>query len=283
MKRFLLFFLLSSVAWAETEVSVSITETDKVKIEAFLAGRRPAEVRTYISPHLNMGSVVEIMIFLRAVELGGLDAHFRYVVVPNTARGREMVRTGTTVGGAMAAWHVYYKGSEKDFFESDAVIPDGKFEKGLYATEEKAKTLKIKSVADLQGLRIVSTKSWQIDWTTLEKMKFPRILSVPTGDQQFKMIQSGWADLMLHGFANTPDMSIEFGGLRLYPVPGVKMGLAGSRHFLVSRRHPDGLKVFEALQKGLKTMQKSGEIERAFIESGFYNKTTRNWLLLNPE
>lgn len=261
------------------EITVPTTDYDKEKLNRFTQGRSWAEIASYAG--LDSGGLVEQAIFRRAIVQGGLDARFIDFIVPNSARARESIRSGMVVGGGPAVWHAYFEENPSELYESDVLIPDGHFEKGLYALPQKLP--KIRNSADLRQLTVVSTQTWQVDWSTLERLRFGKRLSVPTKDQQFKMVQSGWADVLLHDFANTPDMSIEIKGVRLVPVPGVKIGLAGSRHFIVSKQHPDGERIFSALQKGLKIMRKNGEIQRAFMESGFYNKTARNWLLLKPE
>jgi len=273
----LLLFALSS--HAALEITVPVTDYDKQKLDAFLNGRHWREVNSYAN--LGSGGLVEQALFRRAIVLGGQDARFVDFVVPNSARARESIRSGLVVGGGPAVWHNYCAENAEFVFQSDVLIPDGHFEKGLYTLAQKMP--KIRNAADLRKLTVVSSQTWQVDWSTLERFGFAKRLSVPTQDQQFKMIHAGWADVLLHDFANTPDMSVEIKGVRLVPVPGVKIGLAGSRHLIVSRRHPDGEKVFAALQKGLHLMRKTGEIERAFMESGFYNQTAHNWLLLKPE
>lgn len=272
-----------SLAQAAVVVRVPVTVPDDAKINAFLARSKLQAPGSYASPLLDSGGLVEQVLFRRAIALGGLDAQFTNFRVSNSARARESIRDGSAVGGGFAAWHSYCLENSADLFESEAIIPDGRFEKGLYTSAEKLGQLKVKASRDLQHLRVASTRTWVVDWATLEQLKFARVLDVPTMEEQFKLVQTGWADVVLHDFANTPDMSVEVNGIRLYPVPGVKVALVGSRHFLVSRKHPAGAQVFESLQKGLKIMQKTGEIERAFTESGFYNMTARNWLLLKPE
>lgn len=270
-----------SLAMAAVVVRVPVTVPDDAKINAFLAAGNLQALSSYAA--LDSGALVEQVLFRRALVLGGLDAKFSSFSVSNSARARESVRDGSAVGGGFAAWHAYCQENAADLFESEAVIPDGRFEKGLYTSAQKLAQLKVKTSRDLQRLRVASTRTWVVDWATLEQLKFAKVLDVPTMEEQFKMVKTEWADVVLHDFANTPDMSVEVNGIRLYPIPGVKVALAGSRHFIVSRKHPAGAQVFESLQKGLKIMQKTGEIERAFTESGFYNTTARNWLLLRPE
>ncbi|MDR3412563.1 MAG: hypothetical protein P4L87_16755 [Formivibrio sp.] len=272
-----------STAQAAVVVPVPVTISDDSRINAFLTNNSLRTLNHYDPKLLDSGGLVEQVLFRRAVLLGGLDAKFSAFIVPNSARARESIRDGSAVGGGFAAWNSFYQENTTDFYESDAVIPVGRFEKGLYTTAQKLGQLKIKTSHDLQHLSVVSTKTWVIDWATLEQLKFAKIMDVPTMEQQFRMVQAGWADITLHDFANTPDMSVVVDGIRLYPIPGVKVALIGSRHFIVSRKHPAGAQVFEALQNGLKIMQKTGEIDRAFFESGFYNMTARNWLLLTPE
>lgn len=281
-RRFLILASLCFMAtWshAKTIIKVPITELDRVKIEAFINGRDIRKINSYASRHLDSGVLVEQVLFRKALLLGGLDASFDDYLVPNSARARADAKDGVVVGGGMADWHVYALLSPNDYYESDPVVPDGSYEKGLFTTLAKQKNLRVNSPGDLGKLSMVSSNTWLVDWAALKEYKFAALYSAPTKAMQFKMVEGGRADFTLQDFAGTPDLSIKEEGITLYPVPGVKIGLFGARHYLISKKHPDGATLFAALQKGLAMMQKSGEIKRALTECGFYNQATANWKL----
>lgn len=279
----LLVLMMSAPAgFAATLVRTPITDGEKLKLDAFIAGRDIRQIDDFVSPNLDSIGPVEHFIFRKAVLLGGLDAVFEDYIVPNSARARQAIRSGVITGGGAAQWHYYYQKNPAGLLESDAVISQGEYEKGLYTTREKSRRLKISQVNDLRALAVVSSNTWLIDWTTLQALPFAALHSGATRPAQFRIVQAGRADVTLQDFAATPDMSIEEEGVRLYPVPGVKIGLDGSRHFLISKAHPDGAKVFAALERGLKIMRENGEIKRILLDSGVVNKGVQDWILLNP-
>jgi ABC-type amino acid transport substrate-binding protein len=269
-------------AWAGTTViRTPITESEKHKVDAFLAGRSPLDIDHYQSPQLDSIAPVENILFRKAVLLGGLDAVFEDVIVPNTERARDSLKSGQTLGGGDAQWHSNYLHSQNKVFESDVVIASGWYEKGLYTTKEKCNKYNIKSLADLHRLTAVTSNTWAIDWRTLSDLGLANLFSAPTRPLQFKMIEGGRADFTLQDFSALKDLSIEEGGVRLFPIRNVKIALRGTRHFFINRNQPESRAVFDAMQRGLRIMQKQGEIKRALVEAGVMNMSVKNWTLLN--
>ena len=48
-----------------------------------------------------------------------------------------------------------------------------------------------------------------------------------------------------------------------------------------SKNHPDGKRVFEALNKGIRIMRESGEIEKFYRQAGFINASVKDWAIAN--
>ena len=277
----LLFALCARIGWAQTIVRTPVTEVEKRKIDAFVAQRPLLAIDDFSSPELDSIAPLENLIFRKAVLLGGLDALFEDVVVPNSARGREAIRNAVVVGGGTAQWHDYFDAKRGDLYESDALLPHGSYEKGLYTISDKARTLAVKHLDDLRALSAVSSETWIVDWRTLKDLPFKTLYAAPNRPTQFRMVVAGRADVTLQDFSAMPDLSIEEDGQRLYPVRGVKIALSGTRHYFVSARHPDGARVYAALQKGLRLMRQSGEIERMLMRTVGAGSTTRDWIVLN--
>ena len=282
--RFCLLMLIASTAVLAAPVLIksSITAVEKHKVDAFLGGRSALEVNRYSSPDLSSIAPLEHVLFRKAILLGGIDAVFEDLIVPNSARGRASVHNGSALSGGSAHWHIYYQALCDHVFESDVVIAPGVYEKGLYVAQDRLKQIRIKSRDDLARLSVVSDKNWEADWATLAELKPAKLYSAPTRASQFKMVGAGRADFTLQDFSNLPDLSIEEQGVRLYPVPGVKIALEGTRHFFINKDSPHSRAVFEALQKGLKILKQRGEIDRALREAGITNKAVSGWTRLNP-
>ena len=286
MKHALRFFLLTLVASfsalaAPLPIKSAITAIEKQKVDAFMNGRSALEINSYNSPHLDSIAPVEHVLFRRAVLLGGLDAVFEDFVVPNSARARASVFNGTALGAGGAQWHVYHQELKDHVLESDVVIAQGVYEKGLYVAKDRRNRFSIKSRDDLKKLSAVTDKNWDVDWATLSALNLASLYSAPTRASQFKMIEAGRADFTLQDFSSSPELAIEEHGVRLYPIPGVKISLVGTRHFFINKDLPHGRAVFDALQKGLRILKQRGEIDRALTESGIINKAVADWLRLD--
>lgn len=266
---------------ASTLVRVPITAEEKYKLDAFLRGRDIQQINDFASPELDSVGPIEHVIFRKALLLGGLDARFEDAVVPNSVRAREETALCEVTGGGTAHWHPYYAQLSREVYESSPVIAQGVYEKGLYTTREKAATLKIAGLDSLRKLTAVTSDTWVIDWATLQGLSLKALYSGANRTAQFRMVQGGRADFTLQDFSAAPDMEIEDQGVRLYPIPGVKIALSGTRHYFICRKAPEAAKVFAALQKGLQIMRQSGEIDRILSSSGFVSKGARGWLLLN--
>ena len=87
---------------------------------------------------------------------------------------------------------------------------------------------------------------------------------------------AGWPEERLHreyfGAAPTAkadDGSFELEQIKLQLVPGVAVLLDDSRHFVISKSHPEGRFASEALNKGLKILRENGRIEQLYKQAGF--------------
>lgn len=262
------------------KVKATLSETDQKKVVAFFKNHDPRETFSYASPLIDTDVVLGGVIALRALALGGLNPEYDFVSIPNSAREREMLKNGDAAVGCGTQWDYWFDQLGDSVYRSSTVIDNGLTEKGLYAMLDKADSIKVKSPKDLATVSVVSSKNWVIDWGTLQKLTVKAVLDAQTRSAMFKMVQAGRAETTLQGFANTPGMAIEDSGIRLVPVKGIKIALNGSRSFMVSKAHPDGKKIFDALEKGLAQMKASKELDRALHESGFLNAAVKDWLLV---
>ena len=279
----LLCCLIGSSTWATPiTIRTPITESEKQKLDAFIAGRRIASISDYRSAQLDSIAPLEQFLFRKAVLLGGLDARFEDFIVPTSARARESLRSGAVLAGGTAQWHVYHAAVQDKVLESDEVIKRGWYEKGLYTTQSRLSHYAIRTDHDVAKYVIVTSKTWEVDWATLNAMPFALVHSAPTRATQFKMVAGGRGDFTLQDFSSRADLSIEEQGVTLFPVPGIKIALSGTRHFWVYKDDPASSIVFEALQRGLQLLHQQGEIKRALTESGVRNATVDGWTLLNP-
>ena len=110
-------------------------------------------------------------------------------------------------------------------------------------------------------------------------MKVDKI-SVPTYQQMGKMVENRRADYFIGEFPGVDDLSQYVNGVKLVPVPGLKLVLQGSRHVAVSKRFPHSKQVFDAIQIGVKDMHDRGLIKHGYRAVGLYNPKFEDWKVL---
>lgn len=239
----------------------------------------PADQITCITCRTPSRPLASLIIIQQALAAGGLPVQVEFMEVPNTARMRMAVSLGEAV---IACQDLFSAAFEDSVYMSSAVIPRGAFIKGIYTTEKNGIVLNARSLNHLRLLRAVSSTAWKVDWATLQKLGFINVRNVHRESLMFRLVNEGEADFALLEFPHGEDLGLELDGIRLVPVPGVKLGLDDSRHFMVSRKHPDGAAVFRALEQGLTVLRKQGRIKAFYTDAGFYNPVVADWRLLNP-
>lgn len=222
---------------------------------------------------------VELLLMCKALKEGGITPDIQIKKMPNYSRALLEAKKGKVIMPAETAWKTEI--DESDFYISDPLFEQGSIELGVYALPTNIEIMKINSLEGLQKYKGVSSDSWVVDWATLKAMGV-EAYSVPKLNLMFKFINAGRADFVLNEFSSEKDFSMEIEGVRLVPVPNIKVGLNGSRHFVVSKKAPGAKKIFEALQKGLKILRSEGTITKYFEESGIVNLRVKNWKRIYP-
>ncbi|MFO1253730.1 MAG: hypothetical protein U1E77_21925 [Inhella sp.] len=243
--------------------------------ERFLAGRDPLQLQHYGGPHARR-DVAELVLLLQALALGGITERPERVAMPSVARlVRELAQAQGVCSGT-----TYWKEdvpSPEDFLFSRTMVADGEFVAGLYTRPARADVLAMQSLDELRRLRFVSNRHWRVDWATLLGLGIERLAHADTWEAMPRMLAAGRADVVLAPFQPTPDLALDVDGVRLVPIPGLKLGLRGTRHYLVSRRHPEGAAWLAALDKGLQQLQAQGAVLRAYQQSGFHHPAVAGW------
>lgn len=222
---------------------------------------------------------VELLLMCKALKEGGITPDIQIKKMPNYSRALLEAKKGKVIMPAETAWKTEI--DESDFYISDPLFEEGSIELGIYALPTNLEIMKINSLDGLKKYKGVSSDSWVVDWATLKAMGV-EAHSVPKLDLMFKFINAGRADFVLNEFSSEKDFSMEIAGVRLVPVPNIKVGLKGSRHFVVSKKAPGAKKIFQALQKGLKVLRSEGTIAKYFEESGIVNLRVKNWKRIYP-
>ncbi|ACS79833.1 conserved hypothetical protein [Maridesulfovibrio salexigens DSM 2638] len=239
-----------------------------------------------LPPEIKTRCIASLMILKNALKLGGVNAQLNFIQTPNVRREEDELIKGNAIVSShlfnlSSIEHLKYKDK---IYVSDPVIKDGEFEKGIFCLPGNHKVLNVRTVEDLKkaGKPLIGIH-WSNECQTLKDLGIKEIEKGPTMDCLFRMIKAGRADWIPLGFHNSKDLSVTRNGITLVPVEGIKFSLTESRHFIVSKQHPDGEKIFEALQMGIKQMRQNGLIKKLLTQGGFYCKATKDWKILNSK
>jgi hypothetical protein len=237
-------------------------------------GRPVAEIDDFGSALATRG-VVDFVLQVQALHLAGLDFDFELRVSDNIARAGHEVAQGyadlsaETMGDANV--------ESDDLIRTSPLIGSGEFEKGLYTVPANESMLHVASLEDVRAFVGVTVVSWAVDVRTLKAMGLRKIEQVFKAENLFAALGQRRADFTLLEFAATPDMSVTHEGVKLVPVPGVKVSLPGSRSWVVSRRSPHADLLVGSLERGLQALRREARVERAFRQSGFFHPRVVDW------
>jgi signal transduction histidine kinase len=243
--------------------------------ERFLDGRDPASVTSFDGPH-SRRDVVELALFQRAMRRLMPEIEVELVKIDNYAHGIEQLRLGRIAALATTSWRADLEAHAEDLILSAPFIEEGQSVVGLYTSATNGRALKLRTLEDLQGLRVVSNRDWSVDWQTLQALGVARLLDVKTWRQMVYMVRSGEADVVLSPFPAQSGLEIEFDNCVLVPIPRHKVLLSGSRHFAVARNKL-GERIAATVFPALAALAREGTIKTALVQCGFLNPAIEAW------
>lgn len=258
-------------------LSVPVMKANYGLYNAFVAerGGNPLVIDNFVSSNSNR-VVVDMVLLQQALRLGGLNVKLEYYAAPNPARAESDVKAGIS---PLLGYETWVQNFDDRVYMSDAIIGDGEFLKVVVGRHDNGKGLmKAKSLDDLLSMSAVTGHRWIIDQKTLKGMGVTNVTLAPRYSLQLKMLQERRVDFGLFEYPNISKSMPE--GLAV--VSGITIGLRSSRHFMVSKTHPMGATVYQALTRGIKRLNARGAFRRAYEECGFLSKELRAWRRIYP-
>ena len=266
-----LFLLLSTFqVYGNDNKSVVIFIRDDVydDYSRFLNGRKPIEVKDFSGAYIRR-DVVDMIIAQQALSLGGFTKPFRYHKGNVNYRNTKLLEDGQLLLSFDSVWSVDAKQLVESVYISDPVIRDGEYFAGIFTSPNNKKVQQVKQLADFKQLTAVSTPRWQTDWQTLSALPLKELLREDEWLGQVRTVSMQWVDFMMMPLMPSLNNRYTLENIELVAVPNLVLQLNDSRHFIISKSHPDGKAAFVAIQKGLAQLRKTGAIEKAYREAGF--------------
>lgn len=247
----------------------------------FLDGKTPDQVNDFSGKFIRR-DVVDMIIAQQALHLGGFNKHFDYQVGKVNFRNTKLLEQGELLISFDSYWYQDAKLLAEKVLISDPVIRKGEYYAGIYTAPDNKAVFKIKHLSDFNQLTSVSTVRWRTDWRTLAQLPLKNLIREDEWLSQVRMVSMQWVDFMLMPLMPAINNQYELENITLKAVPNILMLLDDSRHFVVSKLHPDGIRAFNALQKGLKILREQGAIERAYRQAGFIPELTDQVIINLP-
>ncbi|MFC3031984.1 hypothetical protein ACFOEE_05595 [Pseudoalteromonas fenneropenaei] len=271
MTRYLmaaLLCLLAPLSFASERIEMFIRDDVYVDYLRFLNGRSPIDVKDFHGDYIRR-DVVDMILVQQALMLGGFDKEFDYRPGKVNFRNTRMLEQGKLLLSFDSYWLADANELADKLYISDAVIRHGEYFAGIFYHPENVKLSKLASIEDFRLLTSVSTPRWRTDWQTLSALSLKELFVEHEWLAQAQMVHQQWADFMLMPLMPSLNNTYVLENIKLVSHPKYIVSLAGSRHFVVSKQHPDGLKAFQAIQAGLQQLRAQGRVQQAYVEAGF--------------
>lgn len=268
-----LFLLMCCVAMTTTAaqhqfVDVFIRDDVYEDYKTFVGERDVNKIKDFTGKTMRR-DVADLVLLHQALQLGGFHKRFRYQSGKVTFRNTRLLESGNLLLSFDTYWLADAKAMADKVFISDPVIRNGEYLAGIYASPSNSGVFRIHELTDLQRFSAVSTPKWRTDWLTLQSLPLQKLVREDEWLSQARMVSMRWIDFMLMPFFHDSDGHYRLENIHLKVVPGVAILLADSRHFVVSRKHPDGEAAYKALNRGLKILRQNGQLEKMYLQAGF--------------
>lgn len=280
----IIFLLLPNWCFSLTPLVVDIMQSENFtqRYQSFLNGRSPHEINDFHAT--TKGShieIIEMILLQQALRLGGIDRPIVFNPKPsiNILEYSDLI-AGDSLILARSVWHediLNYRGS---LFVSEPLVKFGEYEAGLYVAKRNVHLQNL-AEAQLKNLTIVANPRWKVDWRALHNTDLNIVSFIGPWETMLEMVETSVVDAMLINFSVSESLELNFENRLYVPINNIKVFLPDSRHFVVSKRHPEGRAVFKALNKGLSILRTNGKIEQALKQSGFINEKVTDWQTIN--
>jgi len=251
------------------EITIYIRDDVYEDYQHFISGKDVLSIIDFSGKSIRR-DVVDMIIAQQALRLGGFDYSFRYASGKVNFRNTKLLQNGDLLLSFDSYWHEDAKELAESIFISDALIRKGEYIAGIYTNPNNQKVLDVKTLADLKELSAVSTSKWKTDWKTLSDLPLKELTDESEWLSMARLVHLQWVDFLLMPFHSSEDKSYTMGKIILIPVKGIGIELYDSRHFVISKQHPNGNEAIKAINIGLKKLRAQGAIVKAYTQAGFF-------------
>ena len=270
----LLFFAVGT--HANEAVIIAVNEDIPRDYQRFLAGRDPLDVKHYSGDGARR-DIIELTLLMQALRLGGFSKPVELRIEPSYLRILRGVADGRFISSGALMWKADIDELHPALGASRALLKEGEFIVGIYTTQKNHAAFNRLEPNTLKERKVATNAQWKSDVRTLKDLGFHRITFAPNWIDIVRMIEAGRAEITLAPFQASENMIITVGDIKLHPLQNVKVAISGTRHWPISKKHPEGKAFYDALERGLSQLEATGTIQRAYRECGFFHPAVKDW------
>lgn len=221
---------------------------------------------------------ISLVMFIQALDKVGLAAKFEFVISPNAKRSVALVQSGAALFTTRTLVHGY---TPKNTLKSSALIGSGGLLRGIFGLKSNHALMKVKTLDELKRFSAVTNVSWQTEIKFLNDIGIKKIQLSHSRQSIFKHIAYNNIDFVLLAITRNNRYKLQYAGITLLPITGLVIQPKSSYHYLISKKHPDSQRVYQALEKGLSIMREQGLIKEHYRRIIFFLDDFPQWKILN--
>ncbi|MEJ6475053.1 hypothetical protein [Pseudoalteromonas piscicida] len=273
-------FCFTSVTSASEAINVFIRDDVLADYQRFVGEREVTSISDFSGQYLRR-DVVDMVIAQQALKIGGFDREFTFSPGFVSFRESNLLEKGEQLLHFDSYWLADLVDKGRLLFISAPVIKKGQYYAGIFHGPNNLAVKQLKDPAELKQFTAVSSPKWRTDWQTLTSLSLKQLFAEPEWISQARMVSKGWVDFMLMPLIPNLDNHFVLSEVDLVANKHLIVLLNDSRHFAVSKLHPEGERAFAALQKGLGILRAQGHITKAYEQAGLIPDLTK-YQVVNP-
>jgi len=262
-------------------VPVALTEAKEMNYQKILLQKRKKAVDFTAIDMKHVGrNVISLIIFVQALDRAGLAVNFEFVTGPNERRNSALVQSGDVL---LSMRTLEENHTLKGTLKSSPLLDSEHLLQGIYGLKSNHALMNVKTLEELRKFSAVTNHQWKNQIKFLQGIGLPQLELSYSRESILKHIAVRNVDFTILALSNyrTSDFQIQTTEITLTPVPGLLFMTKGIYQFIIAEHHPDGQRVYQALEKGLGIMREQGLIKKYYQQLLPHRTDLPNWKILN--
>lgn len=267
---------------SQSEINLLVVDIVMDDMPGFLQGQSILDIDNFDRPG-SRRDLVDYVLLMQSLVLGGIpEKDIKPEKWGGVSYDRMLLRmsAGEAVVFSNTIWREDVGEDHPQLFVSAETLTKGQYFAGIYMNPDNPK---FSQALDFSQLTAVSSHQWRPDWNALNKLPLKHLYNTVNWEHMFKMVYIQRVDFMLIAFPSTSDLTYSAIGLSLKPKPNLKVELDGSRGWVISKNHPQGFRVKQAIDRGLVKLHEMGRVKRAYEAAGVIHPGVEGWKVIRPD